>query len=504
MKNLLLALLPVAVMGYLIGFLTSSQTNTQLRHEPQTGTPDASATPVMEANSISTDTLTTISDLPTNSLYPRLALWLLDASPSEIHEFWLKYTDRPLKSPALTELILLNWIRHDLQAAIDETTNTEFEEAAWMTWAGLSPEEALKKSLTLGSNDQNDLRVNAVLKAIGRLRPAWLRQNLDQLPDQWMRYRALAEYASRSDSENPRETIEFLRKQKYHIHPGTLSALARENPLEAINLALDLKANDAWYIYSNQPDDLIEAIAEESPSTLDQILSQVKSPEIGNRILLKQFESLIQRDPIAAEAHAQSMPSGWAKQDHLAALGKHFLESDPSKALEIANEILSENGQFGSRSYEIRLPSMITSTSATSTPSSRFLNQLLAIDPQGLIEATLSDAQETSGNYREVGSAWAKRDLPGYAEWVSTKTDTPFYSEAATSVTYQLLKEGYFKDGMEWAESIPTNPDTPSTLINQAYRIWHLSEPEQAQTWRESAKLSEPQIQSLNKIKREK
>jgi len=503
MKRIVPALFGIAILGFFVGSYGSRLVGDPSMSTPSGDEPKDGAAMLLPSRQGSSDTAASLAELPADGLYPRLALWMLDASASDIREFWTAYLNRADKSPALTELIFINWPRIDPEGASAASKGTEFEEVAWAAWAGNDPDRALREVLTLSPGDENKKLISAVVKSLGKSQPTWLREHLEDLPKDWMKNQALQEYSLLTDAENPRESIAFLNKHGWIIPPGTLAAFARESPLDALNFALKLRGEDSSYSYVSQPDDMIAALAEEDPALLDQILPHLRSPEAKMKIQLKQFEALLRSDPEAAEEKALALPTSWAKQDQLALLGNHYLENDPAKALQFADRILSEKGRFGWRAHEIIVDDWRSSAPGAVPPSSLFLDQLLATDPKALMEATLTSSEETSGNYQSVGAAWARRDLPGYADWVSTQKDTGIYNESATAVTNQLLKEGHMEEAMEWAESIPTDDNSKSTLVTKAYRDWLSTAPEAARTWKENATLNEAQLEQINQVERE-
>ncbi|MEO7097731.1 MAG: hypothetical protein ABI162_00085 [Luteolibacter sp.] len=73
--------------------------------------PAANSRPVAAKKSRlhSTDTLETLATLDNDSLYSRLALWMMDASEQDIAAYWATAKDKKDRPNQITDLIFIHW-----------------------------------------------------------------------------------------------------------------------------------------------------------------------------------------------------------------------------------------------------------------------------------------------------------------------------------------------------------------------------------------------------------
>ncbi|MFT6864653.1 MAG: hypothetical protein ACJAVK_003221, partial [Akkermansiaceae bacterium] len=448
----------------------------------------------------SSDTIASLAEVPAAHLYDRLALWLLDASASEMQEFWTSYTAREDRTNDLNDLVFINWTRVDPEAAIAAAEGTEFSKYPWWAWACHEPEKALSEVLARYQGQENMEHIGEVAWGLGEFHPAWLRDNLDDLPEKWMRDRALSGYVKFADTENPRESIEFLKSHRWNIDQKTIAAFGRDDPLAAYQLALELKGNDDNYRYHNLPDQLVDSLAAEDPILLNRLLAHVKSPQGKMKIQLKQFEGLLKRDPAAAEEKAKELPKGWAKEDQLAALARHHFKDNPEKAVEIAAFILQENGGLDSRYTWIYREGGSSGSGIGNDPIPSLLNQLTTSHGEALIEKVLTE----EGGYATVANAWAQQDLSGFAAWTNKQDNPDIYRNSALIVVSQLTEKRHYSEAMDWAQSLQTEETTSVPYqTRNTYRRWFQANPDEARTWKENASFDEAQVEQFNKVEQE-
>ena len=111
-------------MGWLGGRLTLNSDEAQIRDQSKkksntesfsNSRPQASALSKLR----STDTYEDLVSLSNDELYPRLALWLLDASAEDVAAYYENYLQREVKPNDITDLIFINWARLDPLARIN-------------------------------------------------------------------------------------------------------------------------------------------------------------------------------------------------------------------------------------------------------------------------------------------------------------------------------------------------------------------------------------------------
>jgi len=505
MKPPLYITLVAAVLGYFVGSagVISQENDPAAGHDSLSSSNNGGGTSraVIESTIESADTVATLSELPATELYDRLALWLLDASPSDMQGFWNEYALRDDHTNDLNDLVFINWTRIDPEAAIAASTGTKFAHYPWWAWACHEPQKALKEVLARYDGKKSHDRIGEVMWGLGEFHPEWLREHIDELPEKWMRDRALSGYTKWADTENPRESIEFLTERGWNIDKKTLTAFALESPLEAYQLALDLKGNGN---YRNQslPDQLLDSLAEREPALLDELLTHSKSPQGKMKIQLKQFDALLKSDLVAAKEKVDKMPDSWVKQDLLAKMGKHYLKTNPPKAIEIATRIFRSNNDPIARYSYIFRENGSSGSGVSNAIVKELRDELVKSQPEKFINSLLPEEGESNGNYYSVATAWASHDLPAYADWVTKQEDPEIYKAAAKQVVEGLTKKAHYEEAMEWAGSISNESESKqySYEISRTYEKWLRSDLEAARAWKQNATLNELTFERLQKL----
>ena len=510
MKSLLLISLAMAIVGYFVGSagrnLQAQDSGTKNESDSSANQRGRSGLTVVPSTIKSADTVAILSKLPAPELYDRLALWLLDASPSDMQEFWSEYTLRDDHTNDLNDLVFINWTRIDPEAAIAASTGTDFAHYPWWAWACHEPQKALKEVLARYEGKKNQDRIGEVMWGIGEFHPEWLREHIDELPEKWMRDRALMGYTKWADTENPRESIEFLKERGWSIDKKTLTAFALESPLEAYQIALDLQSDRSNYGASQLPDQLIDSLAKQDPALLDEILANTNSPVGKMKIQIKQFEEVLKSDPEAAEKKIEKMPDSWIKQDLLAAMGNHYLKTDPLKAVEFAAQIFQSKEDPTSRyTYTFR-ESGRSGYGNSNQEVLQLRDELVRSHPEEFINALVPTDEESSGQYLSIASSWASQDLPAFAEWVTGQDHPDVYKSSARLVVSGLANKAHYEEAMDWAQSIASKSEDKrrhSYEISGTYEKWFKADPDAAINWKENASLNEQNLELLQHIEKE-
>ncbi|RYD48990.1 MAG: hypothetical protein EOP83_25745, partial [Verrucomicrobiaceae bacterium] len=201
--------------------------------------PPASATPLRSA-----DTLETLKLLRGGELHARLALWLIDASPEDIAAIWDHYRTtlteedfRPSMAVLsvngmgtgrfeVSELILYHWMRHDPASAMAAAKRDRAEHLAWQVWTAMDPGGAFDAAVIDGQS-----ALGEVARALGIYQASWLRQHLDELPENARRIALDA--ITQNEGDDPGANLRFLAKQGYGFRPESFSAAIRDDPWAA-------------------------------------------------------------------------------------------------------------------------------------------------------------------------------------------------------------------------------------------------------------------------------
>lgn len=331
-----------------------------------------------------------------------------------MQEFWPTYLERTDRTNDLNDLVFIHWTRVDPEAAIAAAEGTEFAKYPWWAWTCHEPQKALSEVLARYQDQDNKEPIGNVAWGIGEFYPAWLRENLDQLPEKWMRDRALSGYTKWADTEDPLATIEFLKEQGWHINQKTIAALGREDPVEAYRLALELKGDGHNYRYNDLPNQLIDSLIAEDPALVDQLLPEIKSPKAQANLRLRQFNAAIEADPAAAEEKARKLPEGWAREDHLSLLAQYHLKDNPEKALELTALLIKSTSLEGRFTW-IHYGNGGSGSGAGNSTLQPLVQHLIPTHARELMEAAVPSGDEDGGDYRPIGGHWADHDLTAFA-----------------------------------------------------------------------------------------
>ncbi|YCM43099.1 hypothetical protein V2O64_17465 [Verrucomicrobiaceae bacterium 227] len=434
-------------------------------------------------------------------LYDRLALWLLDASASEIQEFWAASSGRDDFDRDLLELIFVNWTRLDPASAFAAVEGTRFARYPWMGWACHEPEKALHEVLALwkeNGDKENRYAVYSVLGSLGKYQSTWLRKNIDQVPEGWMREDALASFSRSAGSENARETVEFLQSQGYPLGIANLTALAKESPVEAYQLALECEESPMGEnLFRGYREQVIESLSSDNPAALAALARLVTPPDLKLRVQRKQFEALLKIDPEAAEEQMKKMPESWAKEDLLAIIAKHSLEAQAEKSIELVAALFSKEEDPLHRSSRIRVEGGGSGSGGTNFLLEEVVHEIIAKDPRALMTRVLAElgdqpASQVPGGLQSFGNAWAAANLPEFAEWVSEQDQPALYQYGAEVVSSRLREKFQFRESLEWIQSIQVDESGgKADQLANIYLEWRKQDAEAAQTWKAAAHLDE-------------
>jgi len=209
---------------------------------------------------------------------------------------------------------------------------------------------------------------------------------------------------------------------------------------------------------------------------------------------LAQFHALLYSDPTAAEQKALETPSGWAKQDQLAALARHHLARNPEKARSFALLLLQQKGNLFDRSLKINSPGSSLSLNSSPPPSKSLLEDLISADAPALMSSLVKDEQVTYANQHELAHYWAKQNLEEFAQWVEEEAPPEARKLSAQTMTNILSGRKRFDEAIEWANDLPAS----SGHLSLTYFQWLQSDPEAARSWRKEASLNEEKASALD------
>jgi hypothetical protein len=452
------------------------------------------------AKILSTDTLESLATADADSLYGRLAAWLMEASEPDVAAYWASVKDKP-RTNDITDLVFIHWTRLDPQAAIAAVAGTGSEHYAWWAWACHDPKGALAAAIAA-----NPDRVNNVAWGIGEFHPAWLLEHFDEIPESG-RGNAISGLTKWDDTDRPLEMLEFLKKHNSSFRPRIFEALVRKDPWAAYDwMQANPRSGNGFDAdpfapgYGDMMAIFIKATSDSQPDILERLAAKTPSGELKRQMEAAVFNNLLKTDPTAALEQANATKAPLIASQRLAAVGLSQLETDPEQAFEIAKKLFATNPAALKIRSVVQGPSgMRSMTTSTNSAVTAFVDALMAKDPaqvMALQPPPKGNPQYWDSDYMELGQRWAQQDLEGYTDWVKQQTDPAIRDAAVLPVVNSLIQSDQYVDAAEWAR---TSTAAKGQLTNLLYQ-WNRNAPDEARQWLESADLPAEEKTRLNQF----
>jgi len=497
--RLLFTLIISLALGWLVGRGLGEPLDSQSK-QPATDPEVDSAHEI--AAITSTDSLESFTSQSQRIPIDRLAHWLLDATPMEVAQLFHELSARPNQDKVALHLIVHAWARHDMSAVLAATKDTPFNIDAWQAVAIHHPDQACQQALAQTQATRLKEPLQSVLRSLGKHHPDWVQAHFESLQKDWMQNEILKNFRPDLENSSPGEAIDFFKRNGLRIRPDLLVALGMEDPVQALHLAEELQENSPYYRES-YPQQLAKALAEKNPALLDALLLETKSPTTRYMIEVEKFRHEIKIDPEGAAASLSDLPKGYTKEDKLTALSRHYLESDPDKAIGIFSKLLAQSQSRLHRGINIISKNSNTTYGDQKSPPHELLVELVAALPEALIAANLPREGEPEGSYRAVAAEWVKQDPKAFGDWTSRQEDPKIYKESADMLTYALINQHKFPEAMQWAESVRSRNEGKANLIPSVYRNWYARDPEAAGSWRAATTLHPEEQNRLEQLEKE-
>ena len=506
-KSTLPLILGLCAVGLLSGFVgkrltrsgtasapaqqVSPQEKTVGSDENSSAAPTVSSRPITAKKSSlhSTDTLETLATLDNDSLYSRLALWMMDASEQDIAAYWATAKDKKNRPNEITDLIFINWTRLDPQAAIAAVAGTGNEHYAWWAWAGHDPKGALAAAIAAGSKN-----INNVAWGIGEFHGDWLREHWDQIPES-ARGVAIRGMVKWDDTDKPEEILDFLKKNGQGFNQGIFASLIRKDPWAAYDWIQKngTIASREYGTSGNAMEMLVKSMGELQPDALQRLADQTPSGEAKRNMEAVLFDNLLKTDPAAALEQAKSTQAPRVAVERLAAVGLSLAQTDPDKALEIAQKLFSIYPGALSGMTWIQHPNGSSGSGSSMKGVEELVDGLMDKDPakvMAMLPLPAEGAYSDDNAFSSLAGKWAKQDLVAYTNWVNQQSDPKIRDEAASVVISQLTQQHHYEEAVDWAMS--SSKSSKNNLWGIFYQ-WNLSNPAEAKTWLESADIPDSQ-----------
>ena len=447
----------------------------------------------------SEDTVETLLAADPQSLYARLAAWIIDATEEEIAAYWNGYKDGKRTSD-ITELVFIHWTRLNPRGAIAAVAGSEDEDHAWWAWAAHDPKGALAAVMA-----ENPDRVCSVTNGISEFAPEWLRENFEKIPAA-AREEALRSMAKWTNGEDPEGSLNFMVEHGMPFHNDTFLNLVRKDPWAAQdwlrrhpeatdNVVYGLSGRNPAIVVSpkeNPQEQLFATLGRERPDELERMAAMTPPGPEKTKMEQALFDLLADSDPEAALKQARAAYPPILAAQHLGQLGMKLIHSDPDQAFALAAEMLKQcGGNLGFAKKIVLGEGALSHAEETGdNKSQRFLEMLNTMDRERTIELMANSAQQDNSLrqiFNSMTGQWADADLTGLTHWTNRQTDPDVRATSAKHISNKLLKQERFEEAMEWAS---VDPNYEKSLIN-ILNPWAKKDREAAAAWLETANLPE-------------
>jgi len=444
----------------------------------------------------SSDTLESLMAVTDDSLYGRLALWLIDAGEPEIAAFFDHYRQRQERENGINDLIFIHWTRLDPQAAIDASAGSDDAHYAWWAWACHDPALALGTAIATAPD-----RVNNVTWGIGEFHPDWLRENFEKLPED-SRSNALAGLSKWGDAQDPLETLTFLKEHSYGFDQETFNSLIRKDPWTALEWLRE-SGNKGFMRFETESamDNFARILVNSDPALLERLISQTPSGAVRRKLEAAHFSSLAESDPAAALKKALNATAALTASHQLSTVALKHLSTDPEKAYELTKKLFTDHPDILNAGFTATYPGGSSSWGISNPELNSLIDQIVLKDPARLMTDVISQTIKDNDNtaLQQVGEKWVRQDIAGYAKWLDQQTDPELRNPATYVLTGQLTSMGQYEEAMEWAATAGGPKASNNTL--SVYIQWRNADPAAAESWLEAAELPEAQRSILTSFR---
>ncbi len=448
--------------------------------------PDKAA-PIPVPLPASTDTVETLLALDDATLYPRLAAWLLSAGEQDIAAYWNGYRPMQNRKTYIADLVFINWTRLNPAGAIAAVAGTKDHYFPWWAWTAHDPQAALAAAI-----DTAPKMVGWVARGIGGFHPDWLREHLDQIPEE-SRSRAFSSFKEVGDTENPLETLKFLQENSMDFDKGIFKSLVQKDPWQAFEWLQQNPSllTDRYRSEDGPLDILLDTMVTDHPDDLKRLVAQTPSGELKRKMEAAMFDNLLATDPAAAIAEAKATDSTAIATERFAKIGLGLIKTDPEQAFEMVKNLMEINPGGRATSMRVEYPNGSSSWGGGSeNGSTELIAALIARDPGRLMEMAIppdGGKPNQSPFFSRAAGQWANQDLLSYTNWVNQQTDPGIREAAVGPVINQLSQLGQFTEALEWVRSSET---TENSYLTSIFYQWGRADPAGAAGWLETSGLS--------------
>ncbi|GAA5122987.1 hypothetical protein GCM10023212_20590 [Luteolibacter yonseiensis] len=434
----------------------------------------------------SADTLETLSTIKDGTLYSRLAAWMIDADEQDIAAYWGIY-QKGERSNDITDLVFINWTRLNPRGAIAAVAGGKDEHYAWWAWAAHDPKGALAAAIATSPD-----RVNNVAWGIGEFDPQWMRDHFDRIPES-ARGNAMQGFAKWDDGANPLESLKFMKEHDMGFDQGTFKALVNQDPWAAWDWMKENPSPSTDPFSSGYVDGpmaiLLSTMGREYPDDLARLAAQTPSGALKRKMDATLFDNLVVTDPAAALEQAKTEDVPLMAAERYARIGMSLVNSDPDRALEMAQAIFTASPKKIDAETRIEYPNGMTWWGGSNGPATEFLTSLLAKEPAKVLDLLTASSNGYSETFSDLSQKWVNQDLVGYTNWVNAQTDSKIRASATSIVINKLLNDKQYSDAAEWGR-------ISEGSLNLVLTHWRESNAVAAAEWLEAADIPDQEKKS--------
>jgi len=441
----------------------------------------------LKSSTETVETLIVATEENQEGIYGKIALWLVDASPQEIQEYWDFHRAQENAPRDISDLLMVGWTSKDPEGALATVKGTSGEQFVWWAWACHDGQAAMARAL---ESDDNADAIQRVGWGMGEFHPDWTRENFDSLPEGAKNW-AMGGILKWPESSDPLATFTFALKEgsKHRRSPqrGLLRQMIRQDPMAAYTLIKEKGEEAGWSSlseYGTDHNEFFQLLAQESPETLQTLIAQEESPEAVKEMQRATFDILAKENPTLALEQFQQESDTTLQLEQLRTLLTEQLRSDPSNAQGLLKQISENNGEI----LWAIVPDQVSNRNQANDLT--ILNQIGHQDPASMVEILSHDSLiENSQSYlNQFITSWANWDTESAQKWFGNNSNHPGSEHTSTIIAQQIARNGDHFEGLSWAQNSGIqNPEFYQPLYNN----WAQESPDQAKQWLRGANLPE-------------
>ncbi len=434
----------------------------------------------------STDTLDDLAALHDDELYPRLALWLVDADAGDFEACWRILNAKPELEVRTIDLLFLRWTAVDPHGAIAAASGGKHAHIPWWAWAKNEP----RRAFDYAREHQPD-QLAAVLRGIGQTEPELAMRLLDEHPElkNSEHHHGILDGLSRHD---PEAAVKYHAQLGSYYYSKPLEAWLREDPHAALKWFQENRGIDRHGMVSQN---IREALEREHPELLPELAVSLPPGVLRRELEAASFRQLALDDPDAALALARQSPSERIAVDGLSQVALSVLSDDPGRALEIFGEILKKGGD-PSHGVRIKTPDGRSSSSGGGVFPT-LIQRIADIDPEGAITVAFGNSGWDNTTHN-LASYWSRTDPEKFALWAKGTEDPAIRDQALNYAWEGFMQSSDFVSASHFIEDLPA--DGRGSHLRNFLRRWNRNNPEAAATWFHQAPLTGEERSTLSPI----